>query len=150
MIRPEKPCPSVNPNLISFCCCLIIGRIFARHDLHVPFRLSCGHAGRVGLSSVGSMPIPSLQPLLLYEQTSADTFKRSSDPRLSHYLSSHAVDIGRPPTVKTAANICKRICYNNKDNLMVSARAGSIAAAFAERAESVRRADARKLAVARR
>lgn len=37
---------------------------------------------------------------------------------LRHYLSSHAVDIGRPPTVKTAANICKRICYNNKDNLM--------------------------------
>ena len=37
---------------------------------------------------------------------------------LRYYLSSHAMEIGRPPSVKTAANLCQRICYNNKDNLM--------------------------------
>ena len=37
---------------------------------------------------------------------------------LRYSLSSHAMEIGRQPSVKTAANLGQRICYNNKDNLM--------------------------------
>ena len=35
-----------------------------------------------------------------------------------HHLASHAVEIGRPPLVKTAAQLCRKIAYENKDNLM--------------------------------
>ena len=28
-----------------------------------------------------------------------------------HYLGSHAIEVGKPPLVKTAANLAKRICY---------------------------------------
>ncbi len=34
------------------------------------------------------------------------------------YLAQHAVETGRPPTVKTAAHLMRKICYQNKDNLM--------------------------------
>ncbi|KAJ8609348.1 hypothetical protein CTAYLR_009304 [Chrysophaeum taylorii] len=37
-----------------------------------------------------------------------------------HYLGAHAIECGRPPLVKTAANLCKRICYANKDRLLAS------------------------------
>eukprot|EP00521_Asterionellopsis_glacialis_P003850 CAMPEP_0195265186 /NCGR_PEP_ID=MMETSP0706-20130129/11280_1 /TAXON_ID=33640 /ORGANISM="Asterionellopsis glacialis, Strain CCMP134" /LENGTH=231 /DNA_ID=CAMNT_0040319569 /DNA_START=87 /DNA_END=779 /DNA_ORIENTATION=- len=37
---------------------------------------------------------------------------------VKHYLSQLAVETGRQPTVKTAAHIMKRLCYENKDNLM--------------------------------
>ncbi|CAM9659126.1 unnamed protein product [Chrysoparadoxa australica] len=35
-----------------------------------------------------------------------------------YFLMSHAADTGRKPRVKTAANLARRLCYNNKDNLM--------------------------------
>mmetsp|Transcript_11203 Transcript_11203/g.15714 ORF Transcript_11203/g.15714 Transcript_11203/m.15714 type:complete len:232 (-) Transcript_11203:82-777(-) len=37
---------------------------------------------------------------------------------VKHYLSQLAIETGRQPTVKTAAHIMKRLCYENKDNLM--------------------------------
>ena len=30
-----------------------------------------------------------------------------------HYLASHAIEVGAPPLVKTAASLAKRICYTN-------------------------------------
>ena len=35
-----------------------------------------------------------------------------------HYLGSHAIEVGKPPLVKTAANLAKRICYTNKEQLL--------------------------------
>eukprot|EP00499_Haloplacidia_sp_CaronLabIsolate_P014290 CAMPEP_0196780286 /NCGR_PEP_ID=MMETSP1104-20130614/7443_1 /TAXON_ID=33652 /ORGANISM="Cafeteria sp., Strain Caron Lab Isolate" /LENGTH=194 /DNA_ID=CAMNT_0042150483 /DNA_START=40 /DNA_END=624 /DNA_ORIENTATION=+ len=35
-----------------------------------------------------------------------------------HFLDQHSVDVDKPPTVKTAANLFKTIIYNNKDALM--------------------------------
>eukprot|EP00953_Heterococcus_sp_UTEX-ZZ885_P031623 16582-Heterococcus_DN1.PRE.1 len=35
-----------------------------------------------------------------------------------YYLASHSAEIGRLPTVKTAANLARRLCYQNKDNLL--------------------------------
>lgn len=37
---------------------------------------------------------------------------------VKHYLSQLAVETGRLPTVKQAAHLMKRLCYENKDNLM--------------------------------
>ncbi|KAH8056674.1 HAD-hyrolase-like protein [Aureococcus anophagefferens] len=34
-----------------------------------------------------------------------------------HYLGSHAIEVGKPPLVKTAANLA-RICYTNKEQLL--------------------------------
>merc|ERR550537_1682400 len=34
-----------------------------------------------------------------------------------NYLGQHAVELGKLPTVNTAANLFKMIAYNNKDNL---------------------------------
>jgi len=39
-------------------------------------------------------------------------------------LSSHAIDINRPPSVKTAANIARKVCYENKDALMAGVIVG--------------------------
>lgn len=41
-----------------------------------------------------------------------------------HYLSQMAVETGRAPTVKTAAHLMKRLCYENKDNLMAGVIVG--------------------------
>jgi len=41
-----------------------------------------------------------------------------------HYLSQLAIETGRLPTVKTAAHIMKRLCYENKDNLMAGVIVG--------------------------
>merc|ERR1740138_2021213 len=46
-----------------------------------------------------------------------------------NYLGQHAVELGKPPAVKTAANLFKMIAYNNKDNLM----AGLIVAGYDEK-----------------
>lgn len=46
-----------------------------------------------------------------------------------NYLTQHAVELGSPPSVKTAANLFKLIAYNNKDNLM----AGLIIAGYDEK-----------------
>ena len=35
-----------------------------------------------------------------------------------HYLASHAIEVGAPPLVKTAASLAKRICYTNKEQLL--------------------------------
>ena len=35
-----------------------------------------------------------------------------------HYLAQLAVETGRPPEVKVAAHLMRRLCYQNKDNLM--------------------------------
>lgn len=35
-----------------------------------------------------------------------------------HYMEAHTTELGRAPRVKTAANIMKKICYENKDGLM--------------------------------
>jgi len=35
-----------------------------------------------------------------------------------HYLAQLAVETGRPPEVKVAAHLMRRLCYENKDNLM--------------------------------
>lgn len=35
-----------------------------------------------------------------------------------HYLSQLAIETGRVPTVKTAAHLMRRLCYENKDKLM--------------------------------
>lgn len=43
-----------------------------------------------------------------------------------HYLSEHAIECDRPPLVATAANLCQRICYENKDMLL----AGVIVAGY--------------------
>ena len=45
-----------------------------------------------------------------------------------HYLASHAIEVGAPPLVKTAAALAKRICYTNKEQLM----AGVIVAGYDE------------------
>ena len=47
-----------------------------------------------------------------------------------HYLGSHAIEVGKPPLVKTAANLAKRICYTNKEQLL----AGVIVAGYDETA----------------
>jgi len=41
-----------------------------------------------------------------------------------HYLSQLAVETGRVPTVKTAAHLMRRLCYENKDNLMAGVIVG--------------------------
>merc|ERR1719152_921045 len=46
-----------------------------------------------------------------------------------NYLGQHAVELGEPPTVNTAASPFKLIAYNNKDNLM----AGLIIAGYDEK-----------------
>ena len=40
------------------------------------------------------------------------------------WLSSHAIDLNRPPTVKTAATLARRLCYENKDALMAGVIVG--------------------------
>ena len=45
-----------------------------------------------------------------------------------HYLASHAIEVGAPPLVKTAASLAKRICYTNKEQLL----AGVIVAGYDE------------------
>jgi len=37
---------------------------------------------------------------------------------VKHYLSQLAVETGRVPTVKVAAHLMRKLCYENKDNLM--------------------------------
>lgn len=41
-----------------------------------------------------------------------------------HYLSQLAVETGRAPTVKTAAHLMRRLCYENKDNLQAGVIVG--------------------------
>lgn len=41
-----------------------------------------------------------------------------------HYLSQLAIETGRKPTVKTAAHLMRRLCYENKDNLMAGVIVG--------------------------
>ncbi|RLN86311.1 hypothetical protein BBJ28_00010348 [Nothophytophthora sp. Chile5] len=48
--------------------------------------------------------------------SAADTQALSDYVR--YFLSSHAVDLGRPPKVHTAANLFRSLCYNNKDRLL--------------------------------
>merc|ERR1719174_2601662 len=48
---------------------------------------------------------------------------------VQHYLGQHAVELGKLPTVNTAANLFKLIAYQNKDNLM----AGLIVAGWDEK-----------------
>merc|ERR1719487_1252140 len=48
---------------------------------------------------------------------------------VQNYLGQHATELGKLPTVQTAANLFKLIAYNNKDNLM----AGLIVAGFDEK-----------------
>ena len=43
-----------------------------------------------------------------------------------HYLASHAIETERPPLVKTAAALCKRICYTNKDALLAGIIVGGV------------------------
>lgn len=43
---------------------------------------------------------------------------------VKHYLAQLAVETGRQPTVKTAAHIMKRLCYENKDMLMAGVIVG--------------------------
>merc|ERR1719408_89261 len=45
---------------------------------------------------------------------------------VQNYLGQHAVELGKNPSIKTAANLFKLIAYNNKDNLM----AGLIVAGY--------------------
>jgi 20S proteasome subunit beta 1 len=37
---------------------------------------------------------------------------------VKHYLSQLSVETGRAPTVQNAANLMRKLCYDNKDNLM--------------------------------
>ncbi len=37
---------------------------------------------------------------------------------VKYYLTAHTTEIDRLPRVLTAANLMRKICYNNKDNLM--------------------------------
>ena len=46
-----------------------------------------------------------------------------------HYLGQHAVELGKMPTVNTAANLFKIMAYNNKDHLL----AGLIVAGYDEK-----------------
>ena len=46
-----------------------------------------------------------------------------------HYLGQHALELGKMPTVNTAANLFKIMAYNNKDHL----RAGLIVAGYDEK-----------------
>merc|ERR1712151_1491257 len=48
---------------------------------------------------------------------------------VQNYLGQHAMELGKLPTVNTAANLFKMIAYNNKDNLM----AGLIIAGYDEK-----------------
>jgi len=36
---------------------------------------------------------------------------------VKHYVDPHAIELGRLPKVKTCANLMRKICYNNKDNM---------------------------------
>merc|ERR1712032_1423422 len=45
---------------------------------------------------------------------------------VNNYLGQHSIELGKRPTVNTAANLFKMIAYQNKDNLM----AGLIVAGF--------------------
>jgi len=35
-----------------------------------------------------------------------------------YFLSSHSIEVGAPPRVQAAANLVRKVCYNNKDNLL--------------------------------
>ncbi|TYZ67933.1 hypothetical protein PybrP1_012473 [[Pythium] brassicae (nom. inval.)] len=48
--------------------------------------------------------------------SAADTQALSDYVR--HFLSSHAMDLGRLPKVHTAANLFRSLCYSNKDRLL--------------------------------
>ena len=54
--------------------------------------------------------------------SAADTQAISDYVRFWH--SSHAIDLNRPPTVKTAATLARRLCYENKDALMAGVIVG--------------------------
>mmetsp|Transcript_20307 Transcript_20307/g.26430 ORF Transcript_20307/g.26430 Transcript_20307/m.26430 type:complete len:157 (+) Transcript_20307:292-762(+) len=41
-----------------------------------------------------------------------------------YFLASHATEINRPPTVKTAATLARKLCYENKDALMAGVIVG--------------------------
>merc|ERR1712071_425342 len=43
---------------------------------------------------------------------------------VKHYLSQLAVETGKAPTVKVAAHLMKRLCYENKDMLMAGVIVG--------------------------
>jgi 20S proteasome subunit beta 1 len=43
---------------------------------------------------------------------------------VKHYLGQLAVETGRVPTVKVAAHLMRRLCYENKDNLMAGVIVG--------------------------
>ena len=45
------------------------------------------------------------------------TFRGKHDAAAQHFLESHALDVGRNPTVYTAAHQFRRIVYENKDKL---------------------------------
>jgi len=40
------------------------------------------------------------------------------------WLASHAIQVDRPPTVKTAATLARKLCYENKDALMAGVIVG--------------------------
>merc|ERR1740139_891003 len=46
-----------------------------------------------------------------------------------NYLGQHAIELGKQPSVQTAANLFRLIAYNNKDNMM----AGLIIAGYDEK-----------------
>lgn len=50
--------------------------------------------------------------------SAADT--QAVSDMVRHYLAQHAIECDRPPLVETAAKLCKRIIYANKDQLMAS------------------------------
>mmetsp|Transcript_49524 Transcript_49524/g.112423 ORF Transcript_49524/g.112423 Transcript_49524/m.112423 type:complete len:214 (+) Transcript_49524:77-718(+) len=41
-----------------------------------------------------------------------------------YWLASHATEVNRPPTVKTAATLARKLCYENKDALMAGVIVG--------------------------
>lgn len=43
---------------------------------------------------------------------------------VKYYLSQLSVESGRPPTVKTAAHLMRKLCYENKDNLLAGVIVG--------------------------
>lgn len=54
--------------------------------------------------------------------SAADTQAVSDAVR--HYLAAHAIECDRPPLVSTAANLCKKICYENKNRLLAGVVVG--------------------------
>lgn len=55
-----------------------------------------------------------------------------------YYLAAHSTEVNRPPMVKTAATLARRICYENKVSVVVGWRRAVVLMGGASDARGVR------------